>query len=159
MLSPLVSMATAVFITCPCWRFWKNNRAWLKRGRAFSHPPFLERPIWPSLGALCPSLWGLAASPRAFTWGWPGLYWSAGSGCRGGPPGGMSSGMPEAPYISGVCGSADWPLDVPRVHAESRAVRGADSLPQFNHERTNNRAQRKTAKEHRGESPRSLWME
>lgn len=27
MLSPLVSIATAILITCPCLQFWKNNRA------------------------------------------------------------------------------------------------------------------------------------
>lgn len=63
--------------------------------------PFLDRPIWPSLGALCPSLWGLGPPPWPLTWGCPGLNCPAGPGCLGGPLGGMSSGIPEAPYISG----------------------------------------------------------
>lgn len=65
--------------------------------------PFLDRPICPSLGALCPSLWGLGPPPWPLTWGCPGLYCPAGPGCRGGPPGGMSSGIPEAPYMSRRC--------------------------------------------------------
>ncbi len=68
--------------------------------RSTSRSPFLDRPIWPSLGALCPSLCGFDPPPSPLTWGCPGLYCPAGPGCRGGPLGGMSSGIPEAPYIS-----------------------------------------------------------
>lgn len=121
------------------------------------YPPFLVRPICPSLGALCPSLWGLAPASWPLPWGCPGLYWSSGPGCRGGPRGGMSSGMPEAPYISGVCDSPDGPLDVLVVQVSSRAVRGAVSLPQFNRQRMNDGRQKKRKRAQR-ESPRPLWM-
>lgn len=65
-----------------------------------SRSTFWERPICPSLGALCPSLCGLLPPSCPLTWGCPGLYCPAGPGCRGGPLGGMSSGIPDAPYMS-----------------------------------------------------------
>lgn len=63
---------------------------------------FLERPICPSLGARCPSLWGLGLScPFCATGLCPGLNWPAGPGCRG-PFDGIRSGIPDDPYISPI---------------------------------------------------------
>lgn len=66
----------------------------------FAPLPFLDLPICPSLGALCPSLWGFGPPPWPLTCGCPGLNCPAGPGWRGGPLGGMSSGIPEAPYMA-----------------------------------------------------------
>lgn len=66
------------------------------------YSPFLERPICPSLGARCPSLWGLGLScPFCATCLCPGLNWPAGPGCRG-PFDGIRSGIPDDPYISPI---------------------------------------------------------
>lgn len=102
----------------------QNNKSW--------NSPFLERPIWPSLGALWPSLCGLAPPSWPFTWGCPGLYWPAGPGCLGGPLGGMSSGIPEAPYISAPAErvSPGWPLDVDKVRLSWSNGNSGFSLPQ-----------------------------
>lgn len=97
-----------------------------------SKSTFLVRPIWPSLGALWPSLCGLAPPSWPFTWGCPGLYWPAGPGCLGGPLGGISSGIPEAPYISAPAErvSPGWPLDVDKVQASWSNGNSGFSLPQ-----------------------------
>ena len=120
--------------------------------------PFLVRPIWPSLGALCPSLCGLSPPPWPFTCGCPGLNWPAGPGCRGGPLGGMSSGIPEAPYISewgAFCRSAARCPHSPELRVEWKSA----SLPQW-HSTTRCMKQQTRRKQERGEnrreSPRSL---
>lgn len=123
--------------TRSCWE--ANKQTTLKKSTA--HSPFLVRPIWPSLGALCPSLWGLAPPPSPLTWGCPGLYCPAGPGCRGGPLDGMSSGIPEAPYIAGEAPSPDWPLDVRTAQALCRVERLLTSAMAFNNECMNNRRQ------------------
>lgn len=129
--------------------------AWPKQRKQHPHPPpFLVRPICPSLGALCPSLWGLPPPPSPFTWGCPGSYWPAGPGCRGGPLARMSSGIPDAPYISRRKPSPGRPLDV-------RTAQGFASCPKASHFRNGiqhddraNDAPRTVAD--RTESPRNL---
>ena len=120
-----------------------------------SHTPFLVRPIWPSLGALCPSLWGLAPPPSPLTWGCPGLYSPAGPGCRGGPLGGMSSGIPEAPYISPGCAfswlAARCP-HCPGFVSCQKASHFRNGIQQWMYERHTTECWK-----WQRESPRSLW--
>lgn len=65
------------------------------------HPPLVERPICPSLGARCIRL-GADRRSGLFLPGCPWSYGITGLGCNA-PAGGMRSGISAMPYMSSCC--------------------------------------------------------